>query len=134
MPQVARRVHAGLFRGEERTFQVDAKNAGVSEFINRRYGGGHFCRAVADQGRKQGCGAEPAMRRYDLAYRLGRGCIIKKTIATAVDLQVDKAWRQPYARRQFMHWQIAGKLGLPHNALDPVTSNDDRGIAMRDPA
>src|SRR5271165_5700968 len=107
MPNVAWRVHASLFRGEERTFEVDTENAGVTtaELISRRHGGVHFCRAVTDQGRKQGCGAEPAMRRYDPAYRHRCWCIIKQNIATAVDLKVDKAWRQPHARRQFIHEQ-----------------------------
>jgi hypothetical protein len=134
MPDVARRVHAGSFRGQKRTFQMNAENAGISlsERINRCHSGVHFCRAVTDQGRKQGCGAEPAMRRHDPAYRLWRRLIIKQNIAATVDLKVDKAWRQPRTLRQFMHGQIVRKLGAPHNALDPVVNNNDRGIVMGD--
>src|SRR6516164_4535690 len=106
----------------------------AAKLVDRRHGGSRFCRAVADQGRKQGSGAEPAMRRDDASYGFRCGCIIEQNIAAAVDLKVDKAWRQPDSFRQFMDRQIGRKLGARHESLDAVTRDDNRGIAMRDGA
>src|SRR5262249_25948306 len=113
-----------------------AETAGLLAAVipTRRNRSFHFCGGVADQRRKQGWGAKPTMRRYDPPYRFRCWCVIEQNVATAVDLQVDKAWRQPDALRQFRHGQTARKLGARHNALDSVIGNDDGGIAVRDRA
>src|SRR6516165_5725367 len=102
MPRV---MHASFFRGEERAFEMKAEHAWLSvrQRVDRRHSRAHLGRAVTNQRWQQGRGAEPAVRRYDRADGLGRWRVIEQNVAAAIDLNIDKARRQPEAFRQIVY-------------------------------
>src|SRR5215472_1684005 len=126
-------MHAGLFGREERPFEMNTENTRL--YAGERFDRGdrrdHFCRTVAYQSGKQSRGAKAAMRRRDLSYRLRRRCIVKQNIATAVDLNVDKSWRQPDALGQLLDRPIGRNIGALHHPFDSVTSEQHCRIGMR---
>ncbi len=55
---------------------------------------------VADQGRQERGGAEPAVRRRDRRNSLHGRLVIEQNVAAAVDLRVDETGREPGAGRE----------------------------------
>ena len=104
-PEHRRIVHAGLFRREERPFEMDAEHARLRSHggLHRRERGAHLLRRVADQRRQQrrSCRTADARRRCAAMPRRRRR-VVEQHIAAAVDLHVDEARRQPSARRQLV--------------------------------
>ena len=87
-----------LFAGiQERPLQMNAENAGNSSrdcLVNRRNGARNSIEIIANQGWKQTCCPECAMRFRDFSYALHARPIVKQHTATTVNLKVDKARHQ----------------------------------------
>src|SRR5258708_38169037 len=71
------------------------------------------------------------MRPQDLLYGLGRRRIIEQNIAAAIDLNVDKAGRQPDSVRQFMHWHGWSDFGARKDVADTCAVDNYSRVAMQ---
>jgi hypothetical protein len=91
----------------------------------------HFARRIGDQRRQQRGGTELAMRGGDRARPFDCRLIVEQHVAAAIDLKIDKAWRQPDALRHGPKRYRCRKFGARHDADDARTFDHDGRIALR---
>jgi hypothetical protein len=97
-------------------------------------GGAHLRMRSADQRRQQRGGAEPAMGRDHARYGGRRRRIVEEDIASAIDLQVDEARRQPRTGRRDMHRNCGRQLATRGNCGDAALVDDDRAVTVENVA
>src|SRR3546814_20763586 len=93
-------VNAALHLVDERTFDMDADDAGhalLDRRIDRGERGGDLRRRVADQRRQEGGGAKARGRGADRRYGIDIDLIVDQYDAAAVDLRADAAGHPPDA-------------------------------------
>jgi hypothetical protein len=122
------RMHARLLRRQERPFQVNADRAGdrADRLFRSVERGPHFLRAVGNQRRKQRRRSETAMRRGNGADPLHRRLVVEQHAAAAVDLQVDKARREPGAFGQIEAQNCVGQVAAIDQRDNVFILDNDR--------
>ena len=71
------------------------------------------------------------MCRYDRSDPFRCRRIVEQDVAAAIDLDIDKAGRQPGAVRQILHWHAAWQVAPRHHRGDRAGFNDDDVVTMR---
>src|SRR5438046_5148683 len=71
------------------------------------------------------------MRADYLAYGLGRRRVVEQNVTAAIDLNVDKAGRQPASVRQFVQWHTWSDFGARKDAADTCAVDDYSRVAMQ---
>ena len=96
--------------------------------------GTHLLHSVADQGRQQRRRAEAAMRGDDRGDPLHGRRVVEQDVAAAIDLDIDKAGRQPGTVRQPADRQRARQVTRQDQGADPAAFDDDGVVTVQDRA
>ena len=106
------------------------QRAGPRRQFDRRAGGVHFLRGVADQGRQQNGRAKAAMRRDDRGDAFDARRVVEQDVAAAVYLHVNKTRREPRAIGKMPDREFRREFADRHNADDSAAIDKYGVIAV----